>query len=99
MGKNKLRWSNLLFALGGPVFDDKDNRYVDFIKGIQEEEIKLASLNITSQIRIRSLAREMGYAFPRLRETRDEVIQIGKTFGVNSSSFHIKLDMERKRTY
>jgi|TARA_Y100000031_G_scaffold147498_1_gene182622 hypothetical protein len=46
-----------------------------------------------SPIRLRSIIREKGYTFQRLEDTKDEVVAIGKMFGVDDPS-HIKLDME-----
>lgn len=92
LGKKEQKWPKPLFALGDPVFDKEDNRYVNYAEG-KQEEIKLASLNIESSVRIRSIIREKGYTFRRLVETRDEVIQIGQMLDVNNP-WHIKLDME-----
>ncbi|MFQ5964339.1 MAG: CHAT domain-containing protein [Candidatus Scalinduaceae bacterium] len=93
LGKNKRKWLNPLFALGDPVFDKEDNRYVNFLEG-KSKDIRLAYLNKDKlSSRIRGIAvNEKGYTFQRLKETRDEVIQIGQTLKVNDPS-HIKLDI------
>jgi pentatricopeptide repeat protein len=92
LGKKEQKWPKPVFALGDPVFDKEDNRYVSFIEG-RQGEIKLASSNIESSVRMRNIIREKGYTFQRLVETRDEVVEIGRMFGVDDP-YHIKLDME-----
>lgn len=94
LGKKEQKWSNPLFALGDPIFDNGDIRYVNFLEG-KSKDIRLASLEKNElSSRIRGIAVKVkGYTFPRLIDTRDEVIQIGQTLNVNDPS-HIKLDMD-----
>lgn len=93
LGKKKQKWSNPLFAMGDPIFEKEDERYVNFLEG-KSKDIRLASLEKDElSSRIRGIAiKEKGYTFPRLIDTREEVIQIGQTLKVNDPS-HIKLDM------
>lgn len=91
-GKESREWESPLFALGDPVFDKEDGRYAEFIRG-KKKEVTLASVADEALIRVRSLAKERGYTFSRLEETRDEVVQISEILKEKKQPY-IRLDMD-----
>lgn len=91
-GKKIHEWQSQLFALGDPIFDREDSRYAEFL-GKAKKGIALASATEDLSMRVRSLANERGYLFPRLKETRDEVVRISE-FLKEKKQPYIRLDMD-----
>ena len=92
----------LLFALGNPIFNDKDPRYIAYKKG-QQQNIILAQNPNDTAFRALATRREWGkttnddagseLAYIPLPETEDEVKEIAKILSVDPSPPDILLNI------
>jgi len=92
--EKKLIWEKPLFAVADPVFNADDPRLPE---SFESETPLLASTELETEsviFPIRSAAEENGYAFHRLKETRDEVLTIGKLYGATEGIPEIKLGLD-----
>jgi CHAT domain-containing protein/Tfp pilus assembly protein PilF len=85
--------SHPLFALGDPVYDDSDVRYLQR----KSDNILAASVDQPPGFSLRSALVRSGFSLPRLPETRDEVLAIGTLFGYKTNDPHIKLDLDASK--
>ena len=89
----KAVWEKPLFAVADPVFNEDDPRWPE---SLGSQVPLLASTDFETEgviFPIRSAAEESGYAFHRLKETRYEVLTIGKLYGLDEIGPDIKLGL------
>ena len=83
-----------LFAVGDPVYDEKDPRFVQQVAlrlGIQAVIDRTAPE--AGVARYRDIIVKSGFLLPRLPETGDEVLAIARLFGYREDSPHVRIGL------
>ncbi|MFQ5753240.1 MAG: tetratricopeptide repeat protein, partial [bacterium] len=91
--KKKPTWEKPLFAVADPIFSEDDPRWQEVPHSTTP---LLASADTEPEgvlFPLRSAAEDAGYSFPRLPETRKEVLAIADFYGVSENTQDIRLGL------